>query len=57
MFLVDKANVQEAAEAIRNQAYPVISLNEVSSKDFEEIKKIIAEALETILPEKSGFEL
>ena len=56
MFLVDKESVKDAAKAIRSQAYPIISLNEVSSRGFDEIKRIIAEALESILPEKSGFE-
>ena len=57
LFLIDKNNFKEAADAIRNQAYPIISLNESNTEDFETIKKEIRRALEEILPEKSGFEL
>lgn len=56
LFLIDKDNYMEAAEAIRNHAYPIISLNESSTEDFETVKNMIHMALEEILPEKSEFE-
>ncbi len=57
MFLVDMDNYEEAAEAVRTCAYPVISLNEMNVDKFALIKQKINQALEEILPEKSSFEL
>ena len=56
LFLVDKDNYMEAAESIRNHTYPIISLNESSTEDFDTVKSTIHRALEEILPDKSGFE-
>ena len=57
LFLVDEGNCQEAADAIRKRSYPIVSLNECSTENFEKIKNIINSALEEILPEKSRYEL
>lgn len=56
MYLVDKGNVDDAANAIRNNEYPIISLNETTSDDFDYIKSVVNSALQSILPEKSQFE-
>ncbi len=56
MFLVDSSNVYEAAEAIRNHIYPIISLNESGAEQFCKVKQIINCALADIFPEKSKFE-
>ncbi len=57
MFLVDRDNCKEAADAIRSRAYPVISLNETDTEMFGMIKDTVNRALEEILPDKSLFEL
>lgn len=57
MFLVDEENYLEAADAIRNRRYPIISLNETGSGDFEVIKTEMNKALHEIFPQKSGFEI
>lgn len=57
LFLVDKSNYKEVVEAIRQRSYPIISLNESNTEDFDMIKRAINEELEKILPEKSKFEL
>lgn len=56
LFLVDESNYQEAAAAVRERAYPIVSLNESATAGFDTIKEAVNEALESILPEKSGFE-
>lgn len=56
-FLVDIDNCKEIADVIRHHKYPIISLNEQETNDFETVKSVIAEALQEILPEKSRFEL
>ncbi len=56
MYIVDKTNYIEASEAIRNRAFPIISLNESGTEDFERIKQTVNTALEEIFPEKSKFE-
>ena len=56
-FLVDIDNCKEIADVIRRHKYPIISLNEQETNDFETVKSVIAEALQEILPEKSRFEL
>lgn len=57
LFLVSGDNYKEAAEAVREQRYPVISLNETGSGDFEVIKAEINEALHELFPQKSEFEI
>ena len=57
LFLVDKENYQEAAQAILEQTYPIVSLNESSTEGFAEIKKTINAALAKLFSEKSKFEL
>ncbi len=43
---------------IRKQRYAMICLNDSPLlHDFESVRTRLAEALETILPEKSGFEI
>lgn len=56
-YLIDKSNYEEAAEAILNQTYPIISLNECSTEDFAMIKEKINMALGKLFCEKSKFEL
>ena len=55
-FIVDKENCKEIADMIRGHKYPVFSLNEKNTEDFDIIKKEITNALEDILPDKSAFE-
>lgn len=55
--MVDIDNCKEIADVIRHHKYPIISLNEQETNDFETVKSVIAEALQEILPEKSRFEL
>ncbi|MCI8972552.1 MAG: hypothetical protein HFH79_03040 [Lachnospiraceae bacterium] len=57
MFLVDEENYLEAADAIRNRKYPIISLNETGSGNFEMIKTQINRALYELFPQKSDFEI
>lgn len=57
LYLVDKANYTEAATAILDQAYPIISLNESGTEDFAMIKRTINMALEKVFNGKSKFEL
>lgn len=56
MFLIDDSNYKEAAEAIRGQKYPIISLNETGIGNFELIKSEINMALEELFPQRSDFE-
>lgn len=57
LYLVDKDNYMEAADAILNQKYPVICLNESSTEDFAVIKETVNKALDQLFREKSRFEL
>lgn len=57
LYLIDKNNVNEVAEAIRKCSYPIVSLNEMTENDFDTIKMIVNDALEAILPDKSQFEI
>ncbi len=57
LYLIDKDNYKEAAKAILNQEYPIISLNESSTEDFAMIKGVINMALDKLFSEKSKFEL
>lgn len=52
----DRNNIRQCCEAIRNQKYKMICVNESNVLHFEETKKQINEAFEQILPEKSSFE-
>lgn len=56
LFLVDKGNYKEAAEAIREKKYPILSLNECGTEDFDIIREEINSALKEEFPEKSSFE-
>ena len=57
LYLIDKSNFMEAAEAIVNQTYPIISLNESSTQDFALIKETINRALDKLFSDKSKYEL
>lgn len=60
LFNVDINNIDEIAEAIRRQYYDVITVNDnpnISPSDFEHAKSTINSAFETILPNKSSFEI
>lgn len=57
LYLIDKSNYKEAADAIVNQIYPIVSLNESSMVDFSKIKETINESLDQLLGEKSHYEL
>lgn len=55
---VTSQNYKDVAEAIRTQKYKQMCVNDIDSKaDFEKIKKEINDAFESILPEKSSFEI
>lgn len=47
---------EEALATIRNQSHAMICMNDSTETDFEQYKKKLADAFESILPEKSGFE-
>lgn len=57
LYLIDKDNYMEAAEAVLSQEYPIISLNESGTEDFTMIKGTINRALEKLFSEKSKYEL
>ncbi len=57
MFLVDESNYREAAAAIRNQEYPIVSLNETGEGEFSVIKAEINRELARLFPRKSAFEV
>ena len=57
LYLVDRSNCEEAAQAIIDQSYPVVSLNEISTEEFSFVKETINKALDKILGQKSKFEL
>ncbi len=57
LYLIDKNNYKEAAEAILHQTYPIVSLNESSPEDFGLIKETINKALCELFPQKSAFEM
>lgn len=57
LFLIDGSNYQEAATAIRNREYPIVSLNETGEGDFALIKAEINRALGQLFPQKSAFEV
>ena len=52
----DNTSFQTAADALRHQQYKVICLNDTDQVHFEEAKKLILHAFQTILPETSSFE-
>lgn len=56
LFILDENNIDEAAEAIRDQKYPIISLNESKEANFELLKIQINGELKKLFPEKSKFE-
>lgn len=56
LYILDDKNVDEAAAAIRERKYPIISLNESEEADFSLLKAKINSELEKIFPEKSAFE-
>lgn len=55
-FEVDKRNCREISQMIKNQKYPLFSLNEKNTEDFNIVRKTITDALQEILPDKSIFE-
>ena len=57
MFDLSDNNIEQAAKIIRNQSVCEIVLNDTDKLDFEHAERILKEAFETILPEKSSFEL
>ncbi len=57
LYLIDKNNYKEAAEAILNQTYPIVSLNKSSTEDFGLIKETINRALGKLFSGKSQYEL
>ena len=57
-YAVDIRNCNEVAQAIAEQKWQMISINEnCTGKEFEFIKKEINSSFERILPEKSSFEI
>jgi hypothetical protein len=56
-YLVTKDNYADVAKAMRQQISQMVCLTEDCTPDeFIEIKRVINEALEEVLPEKSSFE-
>ena len=56
-YYIDKTNCDEVAEGIKNQQWKTLCINENCVGDeFNDIKKMINDALYYILPEKSSFE-
>lgn len=56
-YAVDINNCKEVAQAIAEQKWQMISINEnCIGKEFETVKERINKAFETILPQKSSFE-
>ena len=56
-FFALKDDNKEALDAIRNQVYDIVCLNDREVvRDFEGQKRLIQDAFESILPDKSGFE-
>lgn len=53
----ENTNVQACCDAIRKQNYKMTCINDDEVEHFAETKKQINEALQSILPEKSSFEL
>ena len=47
----------EALDTIRKQKRPIVCINDNNTDDFERQKKELHAAFESILPEKSSFEL
>lgn len=49
---------KQAVEAIRNQSYSLVCLNDnVNIRNYEEVMENIKDAFESILPERSSFEV
>lgn len=57
LFLIDASNYQEAVGAIKDQTYPILSLNEMATEGFDTVKRAVNSALEEVFPRKSQFEL
>ena len=56
--LMIQLNQKKALKAIRNQSYKLICLNDnVHIRNYEKVLSDINDAFETILPDKSSFEL
>lgn len=51
------SNIEEICLSIKKQKYKEIVLNDAECKDFDERMKKLVEAFDSILPEKSNFEL
>lgn len=57
-FPIQDDMIDEIVDSIKNQSYKQICINEPRKfVDFEKMKKIIQDAFESILPNKSSFEL
>ena len=56
-FVLSDENIDQAARIIREQRIYEIVLNDSDKVDFEHAKKVLQDAFEYILPEKSSFEL
>ena len=59
-FDVNIQNYEAIKSYIKNQRYEIITINDspyLSNKDFEIVKPMINLALDTILPNKSSFEI
>ena len=60
LFVVGKGNTKEIISAISKQQYDIITINDsprLSDDDFQLIKPRINQALDSLLPNKSSFEL
>ena len=49
---------KQAVKAIRNQSYKLVCINDnVHIRNYDEVMKSLEDAFQSILPEKSSFEL
>lgn len=56
-FHLNNTNIEKAANCIKKQNKNIIVINDNENTIFEESKKIINNAFDTIFPEKSSFEI
>ncbi len=57
LYRCNDRKVKGIAKAIRKRRWAMVCINEADDLDFEMAKAVINDAWETILPEKSSFEL
>ncbi len=53
----DKKRLFKTVDAIKSNKYKIVCANDADIKEFDLMKKELVSAFETILPEKSSFEI